>query len=63
MRRLVTFVMTLLMPLILIGGGGAVAGLGITNEWEWLAWVGLGMIVAGVAWGLFLFLWATDGPL
>ena len=62
MRRLISFVVALLMPLILIGGGGAVTGWGFTNEWDILVWIGLGMIAAGVLWGLFLFLWATDGP-
>jgi hypothetical protein len=63
MRRLISFLVTLFMPLILIGAGGALAGWGLANEWEIVAWSGLGLIGAGIAWGLFLFLWATDGPL
>ncbi|MEL6685782.1 MAG: hypothetical protein AAFN63_00820 [Pseudomonadota bacterium] len=63
MRRLITFVMTLIMPIILIGGGGAVLGWGVTNEWDIVGWIGAGMIGAGVLWGLFLFFWASDGAL
>ncbi|PJI85205.1 hypothetical protein BC777_3205 [Yoonia maricola] len=61
MRRLIAFVVTLLMPIILIGGGGSLTGWGITNNWTMLVWVGLAMIAAGVLWGLFLFFWASDG--
>ena len=63
MRRLIAFMMTLLMPIILIGGGGAFAGWGLTNDWEIVTWIGLGMIAAGFLWGLFLFLWASGGSL
>ena len=63
MKRLIAFVMTLIMPIILIGGGGAILGRGVTNEWSTVGWIGAGMIGAGVLWGLFLFLWASDGAL
>ncbi|HEV8034118.1 hypothetical protein [Yoonia sp.] len=63
MRRLISFIVTLLMPLILIGGGGALTGWGITNDWATVAWIGAAMVVAGVVWGLFLFLWASNGSL
>lgn len=63
MKRLIAFVMTLLMPIILIVGGGAVTGWGLTNDWEVVVWIGLGMIGAGLAWGFFLFLWASNGSL
>lgn len=62
MKRLIGFVVTLLMPLVLIGGGGALVGVGVTNEWPILAWAGLAMIAGGVLWGLFLFFWASEGP-
>lgn len=62
MKRLISFIVTLLMPLFLIGGGGAISGWGLTNDWDILVWIGLGMIVAGVLWGLVLFLWADSGP-
>ena len=63
MRRLISFVVTLLMPLILIVGGGALTGWGITNDWNMVVWIGAAMVVAGVLWGLFLFLWASNGSL
>ena len=60
LQRLISFILTLLMPLILIGGGGALTGWGLTNDWDILVWIGLGMIAAGVLWGLFLFFWASE---
>lgn len=62
MKRLISFLVTLLMPIILIGGGGALGGWGVTNDWPLLAWAGLAMIAGGVLWGLFLFFWASEGP-
>ena len=49
------------MPVILIAGGAGLVGVAITYEIAFLAWVGLALIVAGVLWGVFLFLWASDG--
>ncbi len=63
MRRLIGFLVALFMPLILIGGGGALMGWGLTNSWEIVTWTGLGMIGAGIVWGLILFFWASDGAL
>ena len=63
MRRLISFIVTLLMPLVLIGGGGALTGWGLTNDLDIMVWIGLGMIAAGILWGLFLFFWASGGTL
>ena len=63
MRRLIAFVLTLLMPIILIAGGGTVTGWGMRNDWEWLVWAGLAMIAVGILWGVFLFLWAGNGSI
>ena len=63
MKRLIAFVITLIMPIILVAGGGSVIGWGITNEWEMVAWAGLAMVVVGLLWGLLLFLWAGNGAL
>ena len=63
MKRFITFIVTLIMPIVLIGAGGAVAGWGLTNDWDVMAWIGLGLIGAGILWGLFLFFWASDGAL
>ncbi len=61
MKNLARFLVGLFMPLILIGGGGALLGYAITIEVTFLAWVGLAMIGAGVLWGLVLFFWASGG--
>jgi len=63
MRRLIAFVLTLLIPIILIAGGGALTGWGATNDWDWLVWAGLSMIAVGVLWGIVLFLWAGNGSI
>lgn len=63
MRRLIAFVLTLLMPIMLIAGGGTLAGWGMTNNWDWLVWAGLSMIAVGVLWGIALFLWAGNGSI
>jgi hypothetical protein len=60
-KKLIGFVLTLLMPIILIALGGAVAGLGLNNDWEYVSYAGLGLVGAGLIWGFFLFLWASDG--
>ena len=63
MRRLIAFVLTLLMPIILIAGGGTLAGWGMTNNWDWMVWAGLAMIAIGILWGVALFLWAGNGSI
>lgn len=59
MRRLIGFIVTLLMPILLIGGGGALAGWGLDNDINMLVYIGLAMIAAGLVWGLVIFLWAS----
>jgi hypothetical protein len=49
------------MPVILVAGGGALMGWGITNEWDYVAWAGIGMIAGGIIWGLILWLWVDAG--
>ncbi|MEL6841258.1 MAG: hypothetical protein AAFP85_18385 [Pseudomonadota bacterium] len=51
------------MPVILIGAGGMVVGLGVNNNWDLLIYGGFAMIGAGLIWGLLLWLWASDGGL
>jgi len=63
MRRLIAFVLTLLMPIILIASGGTLAGWGMTNNWDWMVWAGLAMIAVGILWGVALFLWAGNGSI
>ncbi len=57
MKSFVRFIVSLLMPIILIAGGGMLTGWGITNEWDYVAWAGIGMLAAGIIWGLVLWLW------
>ncbi|MEM9785904.1 MAG: hypothetical protein AAF801_05345 [Pseudomonadota bacterium] len=63
MRSLIRFIVGLLMPVILIGAGGMVVGLGVNNNWELLIYGGFAMIGAGLIWWLVLWLWASDGGL
>lgn len=63
MRSLIRFIVGLLMPVILIGAGGMVVGLGVNNNWDLLIYGGFAMIGAGLIWGLLLWLWASDGGL
>ena len=61
MKKLLTFIMTLLMPFVLIIGGGTVGGWSITNDLPIIGWIGISMVFAGLAWGLFLWLWVNAG--
>ena len=61
MKSAIRFIVTLLMPVILVAGGGALMGWGITNEWDYVAWAGIGMIAGGIIWGLILWLWVDAG--
>lgn len=63
MRALIRFLVSLFMPVILIGGGGAIIGWGLNNTWPILTYAGLAMVAAGLIWGLVLWLWAHDGSL
>lgn len=60
MKSVIRFIVSLLMPIILIGGGGMLMGWGITNEWDYVAWAGIGMIGAGIVWGLILWFWVDS---
>jgi hypothetical protein len=48
MKRLVAFVVTLVMPVVLIVAGGALVGLGLQNDWNTVNMIGLGMIGANI---------------
>ncbi|MDX8351585.1 hypothetical protein [Cognatiyoonia sp. IB215182] len=63
MAALIRFFLSLFMPVILIGGGGALVGWGLNNTWSIMIYAGLAMIAAGVLWGLVLWLWVSDGGL
>ena len=55
------FVVSLLMPVVLIFGGGGLAVFGIEQDWSWLVWLGLIVVGAGILWGVIIFLWADSG--
>ncbi|MEO0816110.1 MAG: hypothetical protein AAFX86_02270 [Pseudomonadota bacterium] len=61
MRTLVRILIGLLMPVVLIAGGGGVMGVAMEYEWMILFWVGLAMVGAGLVWGLFIFFVAEAG--
>ncbi len=63
MKRLISFIISLVMPIILIGGGGMVIGLGVNNNSSVITYAGMALIGAGLLWGLFLWLWASGGDL
>ena len=44
------------MPIILIASGGAMFGWGLDNDWDYVAWAGIGLVVAGIIWGLVVWL-------
>ena len=56
MKQLVRSVVGLLMPIVLIASGGAMTGWGLDKDWSYVAWAGLGLIVAGIIWGLIVWL-------
>jgi len=61
MKAVIRFIVSLLMPVILIAGGGMLTGWGVTNSWQFVVWAGVGMVVAGIVWGLILWLWVDGG--
>ena len=63
MKQLARFLVGLFMPVFLIFGGGVLLGIANVYDVSILDWIGLSMIGAGIVWGLFLFFWATEGPL
>lgn len=56
MKQVIRSVIGLVMPIILIASGGAMAGWGIENDWNYVAWAGIGLAVAGIIWGLVVWL-------
>jgi len=62
MKSVLRFLLGLFMPIILIGLGAGVLGLGATYDIEVLIIAGFAVIGAGILWGVFLYLWASEGP-
>ena len=56
-KQVIRFIIGLLMPIILIASGGVTTGWGIENDWDYVAWAGVAFVVAGIIWGLVIWLW------
>ena len=54
--RLIAFLVYLFAPFALIFGGAGLTSLGISYEWEIVAWTGAIITLAGLVWGIFLFM-------
>ena len=61
MKDILRFLISLAAPFILIGGGAMLMGAGAEYEWNILIYAGGAMILAGVGWGLFLWLAGSSG--
>ncbi len=57
MKKVIRFMIGLFMPIILVASGGAMFGWGLDNDWDYVAWAGVGMVAAGIIWGLVAWLW------
>lgn len=62
MKQIARFLVGPFMPFFLIIGGGTVVGWGTGNDRPIIALIGVSIVVAGILWGLFLFLLASEGP-
>jgi hypothetical protein len=62
-RSIISFLVTLLMPFALVGIGAGIVALGFWLGWTWLVVAGGVVVLAGVLFGVFLFLWADAGAL
>ena len=59
MKDIARILIGLLMPLILVVGGGWLVGVGIDNNSNVLFWMGVVMVAVGLIWGLVLYLWSS----
>ena len=57
------FLVSLLMPVVLIVIGAAATGGGLYLGWSWMTLTGLVIIGVGVLWGVVLFFISSDGLL
>mgnify|MGYP001825561399 CR=1 FL=1 len=60
-RSCLQFLIGILMPILLIVVGAALAALGFTQGWPFLVWTGLIVAGVGLLWGTVLVL--MHGPL
>ncbi len=52
------WLLSLIIPVVLVLLGAAIAGVGLTQGWSWLFWTGLVVAGIGVLWGICLCLFA-----
>ena len=60
-RSCLQFLIGILMPIVLIVVGAALAALGFTQGWAFLVWTGLIVAGVGLLWGIVLVV--MHGPL
>ena len=56
LNSFIRFLVYLFAPFGLIFGGGGMISFGIEYEWNWFAMTGGVLVLAGIVWGLVLFL-------
>lgn len=56
LKSVLRILVVILMPVALVFGGGALAGLGISNDLGFLVWGGLALVGAGIIWGVVLYM-------
>ena len=49
-------IFSIMLPIALVIGGAALFGFGLDNDWRILAWIGGGLLVAGLVWGALLYM-------
>ncbi len=58
LKSFATWLLSLLMPVVLVLLGAGIGGVGLMQGWSWLVWAGLIVIGIGVLWGICLFVFA-----
>ena len=56
LKTIASGITQLLIPILMVIGGAALAGYGIDNDLRTLAWIGGGLLLAGLIWGALLYL-------
>ena len=55
-KSLISGFLAVLIPIGMVIGGAALIGVAVDNEWTILAWIGGGLLIAGLVWGAILYL-------
>ena len=58
LKSFATWLLSLIIPVVLVLLGAAIAGVGLTQGWSWLIWTVLVVAGIGVLWGICLFAFA-----